>query len=349
MEHLIDMILALPLEKVAIFLKLTDPDQREITISLLRSVAREQNLSDIEVISDPFGAELERCNQEMVRMWKSYAKNPFSEDVRLDVTTELLQNCLGQEEKTTELLRRIEHLSDLYREHRNGYVENMLFSLSIAIMAVKQEAAETKYQPTYHESMTEEKVTDDIIAGSVAADLQERCRRQKYMLEQKLEAALAKYDLFASLYEKQREQTEVMCLLDDKLKIYEAELHSSIDSVLDNSSILKLHKVVLSLRCCLYDQEKTSAQRLEFFRKMFIQKNGELRNVGNGDIDNKTKIFLESANKILDEHRVMFAWLAPVDKETWGRFFGRSVAGVAGTASAVVGYVWGPRRLNSSL
>jgi hypothetical protein len=335
MEHLLRLILALPLEHVAawVFFKkaLEDEYQQDIFNSIFFHAVRKNALSEQEakeLLSDPLTTEMEKCNDKMVVIFEE-KHGSLGQEMRLDIQLKWLQTC--ESARNPILLQKIGQLYDICQV---GYAANTLASLYASLTEANKEQ---KIAPQ------EEKSHAVILA--VVTELQKKSFiPTDEVFNQIKTTVLARYRFFYLLSERNKKaHLLLLCKLDYELKLYKQSLAAFIESEQKqveekkNSSgckkISELYETVLLLQHCLYDIEKNALQRLEMFKNEFIEHYKQLGLTNKINVDNTTQLFLETIAGLLTKYKVFF--VPPANNTaSWG---------IALFAQSAMAAIWGER------
>src|SRR5579872_146293 len=212
MDYLIELILALPVEKIwnLFCLKdyLNDSYKKDILENLLRSTTDTECKSDL--FDDPVFPEIERFNKSIIEAWGENTKSVLNEDCRLDFFVYLFKSN-SHKKQFQKLQKRIDKLFDLYTNYKMGFAANMLNSLYCAL-AVTTDAK-------LDGPRTGKEAEKNALYPLVAAALQKKYLGE--MNEQKIQDAKIRVDHFHKI--------KVLCDLDFELDLLKVSLQSYID------------------------------------------------------------------------------------------------------------------------
>lgn len=339
MDYFIQLILAIPAEKLAVVLHLLsyleDPFIKDVLKSVLITAAFENNLSELEMMEDPITLEYKRCHQICASIWKEKTKGSLSEDDRLPLVSNLM--AVKNKKNSSVFLEKVSVLIDLCYNHSAAYSANALTSFYGALIANNQTVEESKPDFQLAFSAIQEKFLSE------STDT----------YQSKIQRAQAVMDVYVSISRKDIiERINLLCKLDDELKLVLPALKALLESELRNcrkksetvdasilmplldseqketlqnkfyevsetaGKILSFYYMFLSLRESIYDGGKNVSERLEAFHKKFLAKSQQIGLVGQDNVDNTVKDFLERVVFILEDNKNL---LLPFPAKTnWG-------------------------------
>ncbi len=307
MDVLIQFILTIPLEKVAVVLffigYLNDPETKDVLKSVLLPLAREKKLSEREISIDPIAAEIAQFNSLLATAWHALTKKSLNEDDRIPLNCKLLMAVKNK--KFSELREKITALIELcYKYNLAGYEgNNALTSIYSALLSV-------------------DNMADDVPLDDTFFFLKKLLAESKDDIHEKIKRANAVSDFYCSIYnrdfidrinllnELNRELNHIQILL----KPFIAQDEQKSETI--DEKIVPVYRVFLALQQCIFDTEKSVVARLEAFNNLLLEQKQKKEWINREEvIDFLPKDFFENLDLILETHHDLLLPL-PV-KTTW--------------------------------
>lgn len=244
MEFFIRLILALPLEKVAVYLYFQKylSENEKIIKPLLLASAREQKVTfadEKELFADFFSIEEKKASEEVFSIWQAESKEAFGEDNRLEWLINLLKAEKYDDVRVT-LKKQLEGLNKLFEKYKYfSAAASLAISLSVALEFIEKNTVKTRKKTII-------------------------CKQEDHA--GRLETILMQLDFYYVLLHKESVKENIILSL---LKFnYKLQL---LQQMLEIHKEKQFDADIQQLKNCLYDPAKNIGERLKNFLQLAKQ------------------------------------------------------------------------------